>query len=201
MSFLFRLISVLFKTIYRGITFLGSLFVCLLFLLLIGLVGFSFLKPDDLTVADNSILRLTLSGDIVEQYSREDPYLTYADLLIGRDEPPRETLLQDVLDTIYHAENDSHITTLLLDVEHLGNAGLNQLEAIGSALSSFRKSGKPIISIEDSYTQSQYYLAAHSTSIYLNPMGSVNLHGFGMYRFYFKDALEKLKVDFHVFRV
>ena len=35
----------------------------------------------------------------------------------------------------------------------------------------------------------------------MNPMGSVMLDGFGRYTMYFKDALEKLKITSHVFRV
>lgn len=201
MSFIIRVVSGFFKGIYRGVVFLGSLFFCLLCLLVLGFIGVSFFYSDDFTIADNSILKLTISGNIVEQQTREEPYMNYAGLLMGLPDQPRETLLQDVLDTIDYAENDPHITAILLDLEDMGGAGLNQLEAIGSALASFKKTGKPLISIEDNYSQSQYYLAAHSSSIFLNPMGSVNLHGFGMYRFYFKDALEKLKVNFHVFRV
>lgn len=201
MSFIIRVVSGFFKGIYRSVVFLGSLFFCLLCLLVLGFIGVSFFYSDDFTIADNSILKLTISGNIVEQQTREEPYMNYAGLLMGLPDQPRETLLQDVLDTIDYAENDPHITAILLDLEDMGGAGLNQLEAIGSALASFKKTGKPLISIEDNYSQSQYYLAAHSSSIFLNPMGSVNLHGFGMYRFYFKDALEKLKVNFHVFRV
>ena len=32
-------------------------------------------------------------------------------------------------------------------------------------------------------------------------MGGVDLHGFGAYSLYFKEALEKLKINYHVFRV
>jgi protease-4 len=75
------------------------------------------------------------------------------------------------------------------------------METIGQALSDFKRSDKPVISAGDYLTQNQYYLAAHADSLFLNPMGGIDLHGFGLYRFYFKEALEKLKVDFHVFQV
>jgi protease-4 len=201
MSVLLRIVSGICKGIYRSVVFIGSLFFSLLFIAMIAVFALSIFYSEDVTVADNSILKLTLSGTIVEQRTLEDPYINYAELLMGLPEKPRETVLQEVLDTIDYAESDPRIEAILLDLKYLQGAGLNQLEAIGASLASFKKTGKPVISIEDSYSQDQYYLAAHGSKIFINPMGGVNLNGFGMYRFYFKEALEKLKIDFHVFRV
>jgi protease-4 len=83
----------------------------------------------------------------------------------------------------------------------MGNAGINQLEAIGAALKDFRKRGKKVIAAEDFFTQKKYFLASYADTIILNPMGAVELHGFGVYRLYFKDFLDKLHIKVHVFRV
>jgi len=201
MSLIFRILYGIFRGIYRIVTFTGSLLICALFLFMLGIAGMTILYPDDITVADNSLLKLTISGNIVEQHTQEDPYMNYAGMLMGLPDRPRETLLQDILDTIDYAANDPKISAIILDLKYMGGAGLNQLEAIGNALASFKKTGKPVISFADHYSQNQYYLAAHGSSVFLHPMGSVHLHGFGMYRLYFKDALENMKIDFHVFRV
>ena len=37
--------------------------------------------------------------------------------------------------------------------------------------------------------------------MYLDPFGFVLLDGYARYRMYFKDALDKLSVDMHLFRV
>ncbi len=201
MSTLFRFIAGFFKGIYFFFSFVRSLFFNLLFLALVLLVVYSLLQEKELVLKDKTILKLSISGNIVEQQTQEDPVSDFAGRWLGFSEEPRETVLQDILDALRQAKDDPKIEAILLDLKYLGTIGLNQLETIGEALIDFRQSGKQIISAEDYYSQDQYYLAAHADSIFLNPMGGVNLHGFGLYRFYFKEALEKLKVDFHVFQV
>ncbi len=84
---------------------------------------------------------------------------------------------------------------------------MSKLEEIGNALDEFRReSGKPILAFAPSYSQSQYYLASHADKIYLNEQsfqsfGGVFLTGLGIYPIHFKSAMDKLKVQFHVFRV
>ena len=64
-----------------------------------------------------------------------------------------------------------------------------------------RKAAKPIIAIGDNFSQQQYFLAAHADEIIINPMGRIMLTGFGSYTSYYKEALDKLKVNMHIFRV
>lgn len=182
-------------------SFVRSLFFNLLFLALIAVIAFSFFHKEEFIIEDNSILKLSITGNIIEERNEADPFSDYFSEYFGLPEKPRETVLQDIIDTINQAQNDPKITALLLDLNSMGMIGLNQMQTIGSALNSFKQSGKPIISGEDYYSQNQYYLAAYSDKIFLNPMGGLNLNGFGLYRFYFKEALEKLKIDFQVFQV
>jgi protease-4 len=85
-------------------------------------------------------------------------------------------------------------------VDELGPSGLSKLQEIAVALRDFRASGKRVIAAGDSFSQSQYYLAAQAGEIYLDPMGEVAVTGFAYYRMYFKDAIDKLSVDLNVFR-
>lgn len=201
MTTLFRFISGFFKFIARCLAFFRSLLFNLLFLAVIVIVIYSIWGSEKTVLQDDTILRLSISGNVVEQTSQRDPFGGYGRWFLGLPDEPNETVLQDILDAVAQAENDPQISALLLDLKQMGSIGLNQMETIGRALSDFKRSGKPIISAEDYYSQNQYYLASHADSLFLNPMGGVNLHGFGLYRFYFKDALDKLKVDFHVFQV
>ena len=87
---------------------------------------------------------------------------------------------------------------------HLGNlsgAGFAHLEAIGAALERVRAAGKEVIAVDDYYSQGQYYLASFADTVYMNPMGQVLLTGYGGSLPYFKELLDKLKVNIHVFRV
>ena len=197
MATLFRLISGFFKAIWSALSFFRALVFNLLFLALLAVLAFSFFDTGKPGISDNTILKLSIAGDIVEQRSQSELLGDYAGRLLGLYEEPGETVLQDILDAIAQAQDDPRISAVLLDLKNMGAAELNQLAAIGSALEAFRKSGKPIVSAEDYLSQTQYYLASHADTLFLNPMGGVNLHGFGLYRFYVKDALEKLKYDLY----
>ena len=201
MKKLFSLIIFIFKGLGKIFSFIRSTVVNIVFLALIGFVIFSLFQTSDVVIKDNSILTLSIAGTIVEQKSDTDPIGETINDLAGLEAAPSETLLQDILDTISQAENDPQINALLLDLSAMGSAGMDQLASIGQQLIQFRQSGKPVIAAEDYYSQNQYYLAAHADKIFLNPMGGVYLSGFGLYRLYFKDAIEKLKINYHIFRV
>ncbi len=201
MKTLFKAIYAIFRGLIKVISFLRVTVFNLLFIGVIAIAVMAFIPEEKSDIAQNSILELTLAGDIVEQTEEVEPLGDYFSEFIGLPEQTRQTLLQDILDTIYQAQDDPNITALLLNLESMGTIGLNQLHLIGSALIAFRDSGKPVIAAEDYYSQDQYYLAAHADKIFLNPMGGIYLKGFGMYRLYFSDALEKLKINFHVFQV
>ncbi|MCK5068990.1 MAG: S49 family peptidase, partial [Desulfocapsa sp.] len=155
----------------------------------------------DVTISDSGALLLTLSGDIVEEKQPSDPVSTMINDKLGFDTLPSETLFQDILDSIAEAATDTNVTFILLDLSELGSVGLNQLQTIGSALSTFKASGKKVIAAEDFYSQKAYYLASFADEIYLNPMGGVDLHGIGTFRLFFRDAIDKLKINYNIFRV
>jgi protease-4 len=145
---------------------------------------------------ETAVLVLAPAGDIVEQRSED---LLSSELV--SDEVTAETALKDILDALEHAKSDSRIKAVLLDTGKLKGAGLSKLQDIGLALKRFRESGKPVIASGDFFMQRAYYLAAHADRVYLSPMGGVLLTGFGIYQNYYKSALDKLQVQFHVFRV
>ena len=76
-----------------------------------------------------------------------------------------------------------------------------KLQEVAAAIDYFRKSGKPVIAFGEFYDQPQYYLAAHADEIYLDPQGIAYVDGFANYGMFIKDALDKLSIDWNVFRV
>jgi protease-4 len=58
-----------------------------------------------------------------------------------------------------------------------------------------------VIAFGDYYDQRQYYLAAHADEIYLDPQGIAYVDGYANYGLFVKDALDKLAIDWNVFRV
>jgi protease-4 len=178
------------------VTVLRGVFLNLLFIGGVVLVIVFLLSGTEERFPSGAALVLAPVGKIVEQSTET--------LLVDRfygTTTGAETVLRDLIDGIDTARNDPKIKILVLELEKLEGAGISQLQEIGAALERFKSGGKTIFAFGDSYDQRQYYLAAHADRLYLHPMGQVWLSGLGIYRHYFKNALDKLHVEFHVFRV
>ena len=190
-----------FKYVGRFFTVIRNFLLNVLFLVAVIAIVFAFIPREVAQIPIGAVLRLDVSGDIVE----EKKLLSSFEKLFGEsfslDAPEPETALQDILDTINNGAADDRIAVLLLNLKDMASAGLNQLLTIGAALDRFKQTGKSVVAVEDYFTQAQYLLAAHATKVMVNPMGGVDLHGFGVYHLYFKDALEKLKINYNVFKV
>ncbi len=156
---------------------------------------------DEITVADKSVLRLNLNGPIVEEKTYVDPVEAAINDATMGNEVPAEILLDDIITVIDEAANDDRISIILLDLQKMPNAHLNKLKQITQAIERFKATGKKVISTGYYYTQAQYYLAAHADEVTMHPYGGVSIEGYGMFPLYFKDALEKLAVTQHIFRV
>ncbi|WP_323844901.1 signal peptide peptidase SppA [Microbulbifer magnicolonia] len=187
-----------FGAIGGAITWLRRVFTNLLFLLLLLFIGIAiFGKEERLTIPQGAALKVAPSGFLVDEVSQP----TTLPGFLGGPPGPVEVRVKDLVDAIDSAAKDSRISSLVLELDYLVGGSLSKLEEVGAALQRFKATDKPIYAVGDNYTQSQYFLASHADKIYLNPMGSVLLTGFGVYRNYYRSALDKLKVNFHVFRV
>lgn len=149
-------------------------------------------------IPDKGALIVNPQGTLVDQLSYIDPLVH---LLGENNNESQETLLQDVIDAITLATTDERITSIVLDLDSLARGGISKMQEIAQSLEGFRETGKKIYAIGDYYSQDQYWLAAQADEIYVHPMGGVSIEGYGLYRNYFKQALEKLEVSYHVFRV
>jgi len=196
MKSFFKAIGYLFSGFWHGLSVLRVIVGNLLFLALIALLLSIFLHGDDENLPDRTALVLALRGDIVEQKSET----LLSNRLFG-EAAQQEILLKDVIDVIDHAAKDQRVQALVLDLRHLGRAGITKLLDIGESLERFKSSGKQVYAFADFFDQRRYYLAAHADQINIHPMGGVMLTGYGLYRNYFKSALDKLLIQFHVFRV
>jgi protease-4 len=183
--------------VYRGFrsVILNLLFIALL-LILVG----SFIGQPPVIVERGSALLLNPKGALVDQLTYEDPLDALVADSVGSD-LNNEILLGDVLNAIELAGNDEDISSIVLSLSNLQPSGFSKLQEIGIALTTFRQSGKKVYAYADNYSQGQYYLASHADEIILNPMGIVNIEGFSTYQTYYKDALDKLGINVHIFRV
>ena len=177
----------------NGLRTLISIGFVILFLVFIGGMFADKLEP----LPERGALYLAPSGILVDQRAYVPPL---DQLLSNQSAMYAETVVRDIIKAVNSASTDPRITHLILDTDYLEGAGIAKLEEISAALVNFKATDKPIIAIADNFTQAQYFLAAHADHIMLNPMGSVMLNGFGAYRNYYRDALDKLKVNIHIFR-
>ena len=152
------------------------------------------LKP----LKEKTALVLDLQGALVEQFSGSARDQAMAQL---RGDKLKQTRLRDLLATLEAAAKDDKIGSLVLDLDQFSGAGMAGLREVAAGLDRFKASGKPVIAYGDSYDQRGYFLAAHANEVYLHPLGRVMIEGFGRYRTYYKDALDRIGVSANVLRV
>jgi protease IV len=147
---------------------------------------------------ERAALTIKPVGVIVEELEGDPFDRAIAELL---DEAQPQTVLQDIVDALDYASEDDRIGAVHIELSALGAAGLPKLQRIARAIEDFRESGKPVIASADFMTQQGYFIAAHADEVYLHPQGGVLLQGYGRFRSYFSDAIEKLKLDWNIFKV
>ena len=173
-------------------------FIHMIILFSMVLVLLGVLAPKETPLPDSGALVLAPSGALVEQLSG-DP----VDRAIAKAQGAeiQETLIKDVIDAVQAAKDDERITALVLQLDNMTAAGLSKLQRVSAAIEQFKTSGKKVIAVGDGYTRNQYFLAAQADELLMHPMGFVFIDGYSRYIPYFKEALDKLSVDFNTWRV
>ena len=155
------------------------------------------LAPKVYHVPDGVALILAPAGALVEQIEG-DPLDRALEEATGGGSV--QTQMRDLVTVMKRAKDDARIEAMVLDLDGMGGAGLSKLQELGQAIDDFKTSGKPVLAMASAYGKESYYLAAHADDIYLHPMGMVILDGYARYRMFYKDALDKLSIDWNVFR-
>jgi protease-4 len=187
-----------FSRTWRGIdaarrVFVNLLFVALVIILLV--VLFSDGKPD---IADKTALVIAPKGQLVEQLTGQSIERMIDE---ARGVVPPETLVKDVVDAIDAAKEDDRVQALVLNLSAFGGGRMTKLQDVRDAIVDFKTSGKKVVATSDFYEQNGYFLAAPADEILIHKMGGVVLQGFGRYKMYYKDGIDRLGLDVHIFRV
>jgi protease-4 len=184
--------------LWHGLDLARRLIVNLLFVFLIVVLLAWLLTSDRPEVADSTALVVEPAGSLVEQlYGTPDERALLR--LLGRYRP--ESLVRSLHEAIDAAGRDDRVKALYLDLNRLGGGGLSTLQSLRQDIEAFKATGKPVLAAADFYSQSRYHLGAAADEVMVHPMGMVLLPGFGSYRNYYKEALDRLEVDWNVFRV
>jgi len=170
----------------------------LIIMLFIFSIIISALMSSSATIPGSAALLIQPAGRLVDQLAG-DPFERALDELMGGAE--EQTLVQDIVDGLEFAKDDDRITSVVLDLSAMPGGGLSKLRRIGDAIDDFQESGKKVIAKANFYSQGSYYLASRADEVYMHPDGVLILSGFGAYLNFYKSALDKLKIDWNIFRV
>ena len=160
------------------------------------LMMFSMLYSSDseVTVRENSILKLDLNGSLVER-GGEAPWA----ILMG-DETSAYGL-DDLLASIRKAKENENIKGIYIEATDLATDGFAALKEVRDALADFKESGKFIVAYGDMYTQPMYYVASVADRVLLNPEGMLEWSGLSSMPVFYKDLMDKLGIRWQIFKV
>ena len=196
-SFIKRLKENPFSWLFSGELFFLTLNSLFLIVVLVALISFiaSFFTKDFEDPSDKALV-ISPPGPIVEQVAGSN-----VPLACIRGQLPTELYVGDLLEVLESAAKDERVTDIVLKLDNIEGTGQAVLFDVGNALMKVKGSGKNLMAVGDSYSRSAFYLASFADEIIMNPDGYLFIDGFGRSKLYFKSFLDKLKIDFNIFRV
>ena len=181
-------------------SFLGSI-TALFFIIFLGvflLAGIASVATFDKTViqggiSSNSILNLDLDKGVYDNI----PVTQEFEEILGVS--PEIIKFLDLINAIELASKNENIKGINLKSQS-PKMGWSHALTVRRSLQKFKDSGKFIYSYGDFFSQKGYYLASVSDSIFLNPMGNIELRGLGAEVLYYKELQEKYGFKMEVVR-
>ncbi len=170
---------------------LGGILAALLIVAVVG-IFFAARSMGSPTVADNSVLVLSVSGELPD-YVAEEPLAK----AFGVSQPQSFTGL---LTQLRKAKVDNRIGAVLLDINFPG-IGWGKADEFRDAVADFKKSGKPIYAYMQIGTNREYYIATAADKIFLPPSGDIYINGFAAEAMFYKGSLDKLGIEADVIQI
>lgn len=115
---------------------------------------------------------------------------------------PPELTLYNFLKSLEVAKDDAKVTSLVIRIND-GDYSMTQIQTLRNAILDFRQSGKKTYAISDNYGGfsnglGEYWLASAFDEIWLQPVGTVSINGIRIEQPFFKNALNKIGVEFEM---
>lgn len=183
-------------------SFMGAWIALMLFGVVVVIVIFAVLGKigsmggDTTKMKRHSVLTLNLEGTIVE--TAPTVQMDFRSMLLNREENVQA--LNDLVAGLREGADNKDIDCLYIRCNG-ASASPATLHALRDAVAEFKKSGKPVYAYGDGLAQGDYYVATLADSLFLNPQGSVDLHGIAGMTPYLKGLFDKIGVRFDVFKV
>ena len=200
MEILSRLTTFL-SVVWKVLTSIRNALANIIFLVVIVVFLVAVFSDKEEGVEPNSVLVINPSGTLVEETAPPEAAQAFLRKLGRETAKVDETRAQDVIDAIRRAATDANIKAMVIDPRDMQGCDTTKLMDIGKAIRNFKETGKPVLAHAMFYTQGQYLLASYADKVSVNPLGGVLINGFGMYQVYLKGLMDKLQINFHVYRV
>lgn len=159
--------------------------------LIVGAVSNAMKAKPKTEVAANSVLYIDMKSRFDEQ-SRKNS------LSFFTGEGTYNPGLYDVLRSLEKAKDDDNIKGLVLRLNPTPN-GWATLQQLRNGILDFKTSGKFVYAYGEIIPQSTYYVATAADSIFLNPVGDIELKGFATVLAFVKGTLDKLELEPEIF--
>ena len=159
--------------------------------------AFAALGSTETSLQDNSVLKINLSGTLVERVNENS-----FDYMLGQIDGTQTVIgLNDLRSALDKAAQADEIKALYLNCGSLASAPASA-EELRSLIENFKtESGKPVYAYGDNYSQAAYWIASVADTMFLNPQGTIGLVGMVTQIPFFHKALDKLGVKMEIFKV
>ncbi|MGR3811671.1 signal peptide peptidase SppA [Jiulongibacter sp. NS-SX5] len=182
-----------FKYVLATVVGLFTFFI--LSMLLFGAIGSALSSGKGVTeVKENSVLKLSLNQQIVENAPTEDPFEA-----VFQNQGSKVGLI-DLKSAIANAKLDPNIKGIYLDASY-PSAGFGTLEELRNALLDFKESGKFIYAYSEIMSEPAVYLNSVADRIFLPEVGDIEFNGLSAQITFMKGLFDKVGVEPVIFRV
>jgi len=176
-------------------TFIAMGLVALFFFMGIAAIATSlnFEQSKGTWIKENSVLGLNLNTKVTDRSPNFNPLEGLSDFdsgMMGMDE---------IIGSIKKAKQDDKIKGIKLQSGFIAS-GWAQAREIRNALKEFKTSGKFIYAYGDYMSQKGYYVSSVADSIFMNPMGMMQLKGLSSEVLYYEDFQNQYGVKMEVIR-
>lgn len=171
-----------------------SLIIIAISFFLVIIVAISNTSEPKVTLTDKSVLHLNLSGEISE---REKPLESIYDL---QSYDKEAISYRDIIKAIYSAKDDAKIEGIFIDCKG-ASLGISSCQEIIEAINDFKETGKWVYAYADNYGQGDYFIASASDSIFINPIGNIDIHGLSATTIFYKGLMDKIGIEAQVLKV
>ena len=165
---------------------LGIIFTLLIILVIVLAINLSSLmKPEEVSVEPNSILKIDLPLFLPEKPVSE----------IDRILRKSRYNFFDVIKSIEKAKKLPQVKGILLNIDFSG-ISFAQMEEIGKELNKFKSSGKKVYAYFKNGGDKEYYLASFADKLYCNPQSIIMLNGLYANLIFFTNTFKKIGIEF-----